>query len=681
MMQRIRMPLASRMTLTFGALILVMAFAVSVVVDQQLARSGHKQLELRVAALTHSLSVISAPYLMSYDYVTLQQIADDALREPDVSQVVILDKEGLIAGMSGSRGMVGQRAEDPISLRGQIADQPFSVEELAGDDDRLLVRVEPVVGSDGQTRWGSLRIAMSLRGAEGEARAVRADVLVFALIGFLLAFGASHLLARRITRHLGRLVEGAEGLARGEWDSSLRIRTGDELEVLADRFRQTADSLERQRRDLIRARDETQRLNATLEQNVEDRTAQLVESQEKYRLLVEASPDLLCLVQQGRFRFVNRTFLETFGLTEEQVTGNEFSIDRVVHPDFARAAMEALDHIERTGEPIDADWVGVGRGGRALDFEVRGHRVTYQGEPAVELLWVDLTDKKHLLRQLVQNERLRAIGEMTAMVAHNFNNLLAVILGRTQLILARTDNPTVRRGLEIVRNSALQGGEIVKRIQEYAGGSSDLPFREVNAGTILRDVTAYLENLWRVTRSPGAGPVQIELSIEPTPPVIGSETLLADVLKHILLNAAESMPGGGIVRASVRALRESIVIRVEDSGVGMAPDVRRRAFDPFFTTKGPHARGLGLSASYGIVQRHRGRIDLHPREEGGTSVEIILPVHRASRPATMPGIDSRVVFRTEEQESARRLLQGLRDHAGRAGRSETEDPPDEARVA
>ncbi len=126
--------------------------------DQQLARSSRKQLELRVATLAHSLSVISAPYLMSYDYVTLQQIADDTMREPDVAQVVILDKEGLIAGMSGAREMVGQRAEDPISLRGQIADAPFSLEVSDGATDDRLVRVEPVLGSEGQTRWGSLRI-------------------------------------------------------------------------------------------------------------------------------------------------------------------------------------------------------------------------------------------------------------------------------------------------------------------------------------------------------------------------------------------------------------------------------------------------------------------------------------------------------------------------------------------
>jgi PAS domain S-box-containing protein len=675
------MPLATRMTLTFGALILVMSFAVSVVVDRQLTRSTRKQVELRTAALARSLSVLCAPYLMSYDYVTLQQIADDALREPDVTEVVILDKEGLIAGISGQRQLVGQRAEDPISLRGQIAPESFVVEDTDAQSQKRLIQVEPVVGSGGETRWGSLRVAVSLRGVQQEAQAIRTDVLIFAMLGFLLAFGASHVVARRITRPLTRLLDGAEGLARGRWDSSLRIRTGDEIEVLSDRFRQAADSLERQRNDLIRARDDLQRLNATLEQKVVERTAQLVESQEKYRLLVEASPDLLCLLQGGSFRFVNRAFLETFGYTEEQVTASDFGIDRVVHPDFARAAVEGLGHTEATGEPLDVDWVGIGRGGRTLDFEVRGHRVTYQGESAVELLWIDLTDKKRLMRQLVQNERLRAIGEMTAMVAHNFNNLLAVILGRTQLLLARTDSPALKRGLEIIRNSSLQGGEIVKRIQEYAGGSTDLPFREINAGTILRDVATYLENLWRVTRSPGAGPVQIELSIEPTPPVVGSETLLADVLKHILLNAAEAMPGGGVVRASVRSLRESVMIRIEDSGAGMTADVRRRAFDPFFTTKGPHARGLGLSASYGIIQRHRGRIDLRPLEEGGTAAEIFLPVHRVNRPTTLSTIDSKIVFRTEEQEAARRLLESLRDRAVRPRRDDSDESPGETKVA
>jgi hypothetical protein len=131
----------------------------------------------------------------------------------------------------------------------------------------------------------------------------------------------------------------------------------------------------------------------------------------------------------------------------------------------------------------------------------------------------------------------------------------------------------------------------------------------------------------------------------------------------------------------IHAAQDSVVVRIEDSGVGMTPDVRRRAFDPFFTTKGPQARGLGLSASYGVIQRHRGRIDLRPREEGGTCAEIILPLQRASRPVMLPEIDSKVVFRTEEQEAARRLLQGLRDRTARAAQEDGGEATGEAKVA
>ncbi|MBM3287000.1 MAG: PAS domain S-box protein [Candidatus Eisenbacteria bacterium] len=611
--------------------------------------------------LARNLAVVSTPHLMAYDYVTLQQMAEDAVQEPDVLQLLIIDKEGLIAGITGERERVGRRAEDSISLRGLAAKGAFSALENDGRGGARLVRIEPVLESAGGSRWGTIQVAVSMERVLAEAQMIRVVILLFALLGFACAFGVSQLIARRITRPLTTLPEAAEGLVHGEWRPSLAIRTGDEIEMLAERFGQTAERLDRQRSDLIRARDDLRDLNASLEEKVRQRTLQLEESREKYRLLVEASPDLFCLLQGGRFKFVNRAFLGTFGYTDEQVANDTFGLERVVHPDFTRIALDSVAETERSGRQIDADWVGIGRGGKTLDFQVRGHRVSYHGAAAVELLWIDLTERKQMTRQMVQAERLSAIGEMTAMVAHNFNNLLAVILGRTQLLLARADSADVRKGLEVIRASAIQGGEIVKRVQEYAGSTNDLPFREVNASTVLREVVGYLENLWRVTRSPGAGPIRVEVQAEEVPTVDGSETLIAEVMKHLLLNAADSMPGGGTIRASVRPLLESVLIQIEDSGVGMTAEVRKRAFDPFFTTKGPQARGLGLSVSYGIVQRHRGRIDVWAREEGGTVAQVYLPVQRASRPTRAPQVGPEFVFRTEEQETARRLLQGLRD--------------------
>jgi PAS domain S-box-containing protein len=499
-----------------------------------------------------------------------------------------------------------------------------------------------------------------LRDLQGEALVTRTIVLLFAGIGTLISIGASILLARRITRPLRLLVRQADGLARGEWDPSARIETGDEIETLAAQFAAAAESLDHRTKELVRARDELAGLNATLEEKVRERTNQLVESREKYRLLVEASPDPLCLVQDGRFRFANRAFLETFGCSEEEVLSDAFTFDRVLHPDFVRVATEVIAQAEARGEPIDTDWIAIGREGRSLDYTVRGRVVAYQDGPAVELLWLDLTEKKRLLRQMVQNERLRAIGEMTGMIAHNFNNLLAVILGRAQLLQSRSADPTVKKGLEIVRTAATQGAEIVKKIQEYSGESTEMQFREVNVAAVMRDVVAYLDNLWRVTRTPGIAPVAIELTAEPIPPILGSETLLNEVFKHVVMNAAEAMPGGGTIRVAVRPEEEMVRVSVEDSGVGMAPEILRRAFDPFFTTKGSRARGLGLSASHGIVQKHRGKIDIRAREEGGTLLEILLPVHRPVASPDHPSAASRLVLLSEEQEEARRMMMKLR---------------------
>ena len=661
---RIRLPLAGRFTLTFGVVILLISITVGLVVETHLEASRRIETELRLASLGRNLSVISLPYLMNYDSLKLQQIADDAAREPGLARVVILDKEGLIAGHSGMRNLVGRPSQDRTALLGLHSTEPTTLERTAADGTMLLEWIGPASGSREGTRWGTVVVSLSLEGMRGEARQTRILILQFALGGFLLALAVSHLLARRVTRPLGRLVDLAAALARGEHDETTVIRTGDEIEVLAERFQEAAASLEKQNNELVAAHRELESLNATLEQKVRDRTDQLREQREKYRLIVEASPDPLCLLQNGAFRFANRAFEETFGYAEEQILGDGFSIDNVLHPDFAGIAREVLQQAERSSTRIDTEWVGLGRGGRKIELSVRGRRVLYQGSPAVELLWVDQTDKKRLLRQVVQNERLRAIGEMTAMVAHNFNNLLAVILGRAQLLQARTQDRTVHRGLETIRTAAVQGGEIVRRIQDYSVDSTDLRFQEVHVGTIIREVATYLENYWRVTGGSGGGPVRLELDLRETPPVLGSEPLLSDLLKHVLVNAAEAMPSGGWIRVSSDWEGGSIRIRVEDQGVGLTQEVRRRAFDPFFTTKGPRNRGLGLAACHGIVQRHRGRIDLRPRDGGGTAVEIHLPVRHLST-AHSSVDDPSVVLVSEEQAWARkereRLVRGSLD--------------------
>ena len=304
-----------------------------------------------------------------------------------------------------------------------------------------------VGGAEGE-RWGTVRVGLSLKPVQREMMVARVSLLLAVFCGVLAAVFASHTLARRITRPLAHLVDAATEMERGRWNREFSIRTGDEIEELAGRFARAAGSLDRQKKELLAAKEELTALNATLEEKVQRRTAELADSREKYRLLVEGSPDAFVLLEQDRIAFANRAFLKIFQYPADSGVLENLLWTQVIHSDFHRAAR---DHIRRAEESLGdfhAELIGQTRAGRPVELEVRGRGVKFRGGIAVELVLADVGEKKRLLRQVVQHERLRAMGEMTTMVAHNFNNLLAVVLGRSQLLLRKTDDPEVREGLE-----------------------------------------------------------------------------------------------------------------------------------------------------------------------------------------------------------------------------------------
>jgi signal transduction histidine kinase len=266
-----------------------------------------------------------------------------------------------------------------------------------------------------------------------------------------------------------------------------------------------------------------------------------------------------------------------------------------------------------------------------VELEIRGRRVLYRSKEALELILVDATQRRRLLRQMVQSERLRAMGEVTAMVAHNFNNILAVIVARVQFLAMRLRNSPAEKSLKTIEDASQRGAEMVRKIQEFYGEQADLQFADVCVNAMVREVVDYVSNYCKVTREEDTGPVRFEVDLQATPFVWGAEPLLQDALKRILMNAAEAMPGGGAVRVRTDSADEKIVIRVEDDGIGMKPETLRRAFDPFFSTKGSRLRGLGLSAALGIIQRHNGNIELSSAAGRGSQVTVTLPASKDKR--------------------------------------------------
>src|SRR5688572_25030347 len=253
-----------------------------------------------------------------------------------------------------------------------------------------------------------------------------------------------------------------------------------------------------------------------------------------------------------------------------------------------------------------------------------------QAEKHVKELSHYIAEQERIREQFSQMEKLSALGELASGVAHDFNNTLAGILGRAQL-LQRTDDPEkIRRGLEIIIKTAEDGAKTVKRIQDFARQRRDHDFELVAIDQILIDVSEITRPRWKDSAEASNIHIGLALEIRSKAHVMGDESELRDVLVNMVFNAIDAMPDGGQLTLRVVAVGDKVEIVVSDSGIGMSSDVRSKIFDPFFTTKGKTGMGLGLAVSFGIIRRHEETIHVDSEVNRGTTFRIVLPAVTAS---------------------------------------------------
>ena len=232
MIGRRRLGLVHRFTLAFSLVILLVVGLLAAVAESYVTSALRRQAELRARSLSLNLAAVSRPYLLNYDYLTLQQMADATLAEPDLTHVIILDKEGKVAGYGGRREMQGAQLTGLQDMHALHADGPVLQEsEYRDERGREIPIVESVIpvriGADPGGRWGTVRVGLSLSSVHREALGTRILLLIAAAVGILGGVYASHKLARRIARPLGRLVLATTALnaANGTLPSRSRPAT------------------------------------------------------------------------------------------------------------------------------------------------------------------------------------------------------------------------------------------------------------------------------------------------------------------------------------------------------------------------------------------------------------------------------------------------------------------------
>jgi two-component system NtrC family sensor kinase len=262
-------------------------------------------------------------------------------------------------------------------------------------------------------------------------------------------------------------------------------------------------------------------------------------------------------------------------------------------------------------------------------------------------------------RQIVQAEKLAAVGRLAAGLAHEINNPLTGVLTFGSLLLQRVDSqPELREDLEIIVRETKRCREIVKGLLDF---SRQIPpeRRPIDVNEAVRRAVAVVMNQLRLDH------VALRLDLAAgLPPLFADANQIQQVVVNLLLNAADASAGsGGTLRVATRRVdlprsvegaeagrpRPWLEIEVQDSGCGIPPDVLPRVFDPFFSTKGPRGTGLGLAVSWGIIESHGGRIDVESAVGRGSRFIVRLPLDESGNPK----LEGATLGRTDVAEEAR----------------------------
>jgi signal transduction histidine kinase/ActR/RegA family two-component response regulator len=250
---------------------------------------------------------------------------------------------------------------------------------------------------------------------------------------------------------------------------------------------------------------------------------------------------------------------------------------------------------------------------------------------------------------VVQQERLRALGQMASGVAHDVNNALTPIVGYSDLLMALTPNmpDAALRALGVIKKSGEDIARIVARMREfYRRRDNAEPLSLVNINEIVDEVIELTRPRWRDLSQRQGISINIVRELAPDlPPFLGDPAELREAFTNLLFNSVDALPNGGTINFATCAMAGAvskktglpsaqIQVEVRDDGVGMDEKTRQRCLEPFFSTKAKHGgTGLGLAMVYGMVQRHEGVINIESAPGKGTAMQLTFPIREQLLPA------------------------------------------------
>ena len=361
--------------------------------------------------------------------------------------------------------------------------------------------------------------------------------------------------------------------------------------------------------------------------DLQDYAERLRRSEERYRSLIESAEDMIYTVGKNcHILSVNQYFTRLTGQQEEQIVGK--NITDIIEYKAPENARSILKKVFEKSETIDQEeQVRIGDREYWLDTKYKPVMTSEGQTGTVLVISRDITEHKRMEGQLFHTEKLASLGSLSAGVAHEINNPIAIILGFTELLLERFDEESKEYG--ILKTIERQGNSC-QRIIENLLAFARIPEKTTTETDVFDDIQKVVNVVMNTLLTKK---VDLKTSIEEDlPKVRGDAQQLEQVFLNIINNAVAAMDDGGLLTISAHHSNDTVNIGFTDTGPGIPPENMDKIFEPFFTTKKVgKGTGLGLSVSYGILTKFGGdiRVKSQTRAEGkepGTTFTVVLPV-------------------------------------------------------
>jgi len=392
---------------------------------------------------------------------------------------------------------------------------------------------------------------------------------------------------------------------------------------------------------------------------------------ERLSLLIENVSDIITVINnQGVIRFQSPSVSKVLGYSPDEMVG--IPAFEFIHPDDATVTAAAIERcVSQPDIPVAVEYRLRHKDGEWRFLQSVGRSAPGLSEEGfIVVTSRDVTEKRQLEEQLRQSQKMEAIGQLAGGVAHDFNNILAAMLMRSELIAdAPGASDEIRHGMREIRNAAERAANLTRQLLLFSRRQMMQP-RPIDLNDIVTSLTQLLQRII-------GEDVQLQLHLNPTPLIARADPgMLDQVLLNLAVNARDAMPSGGtvLIETLAKTVHEKLVrlhgdanpgryvgFSVSDTGGGIAPEILPRIFEPFFTTKeAGKGTGLGLATVFGIVKQHNGWLDVRSEPGQGSCFQIFIPATdsdptQGTTPSATAARGSEGILLVEDEGSVRAL--------------------------